>query len=321
MKNPILILFFLLIAASPLRAESQLLDQVAAVVNDDVITQSELDVLLRPLYDQYKKEGTPEQAALKLGEARQKLLNQLVEDRLVFQEAKTQKIEIDEAQIDAEIARFKERFKSEKELDDALQQEGLSMKEMRERVRRQAMIRRLQDMEIRSRVVISPMEIEKFYNEHPSEFASGEKIRVRSITIRKDEVAREKGLKDERAKKKIEDLRKKILSGESFGKLAKDFSEDTGAESEGLGDWLAPGDMIPEIDAVLFSLKQGEVSQVIESPLGYHLFRVEEKKDKFKKTFEEARDEIYNVLFMQKSQERFQEWMKELKRNAYISIR
>jgi peptidyl-prolyl cis-trans isomerase SurA len=79
--------------------------------------------------------------------------------------------------------------------------------------------------------------------------------------------------------------------------------------------------MIPEIDAVLFSLKEGEVSQVIESPLGYHLFRVEEKKEKFKKSFEEAREDIYGMLYQQKSQERFQEWMKELKRNAYISIR
>jgi peptidyl-prolyl cis-trans isomerase SurA len=213
MKKLILTLFLILTAASPLKAESQLLDQVAAVVNDEIITQSELDVLLRPLYDQYKKEGSPDEAVQKLGEARQKLLNQLVEDRLVFQEAKTQKIEIDENEIDDELARFKDRFKSDKELEDALQREGLSMKEMRERIRRQSMIRRLQDMEIRSRVVVSPLEIEKFYKENSDEFASGEKIRVRSITIRKDEVAREKGLKDERAKKRIEDLRKRIASG------------------------------------------------------------------------------------------------------------
>jgi peptidyl-prolyl cis-trans isomerase SurA len=321
MKRTVTALMFLFYAAAPLCAESQFLDQVAAVVNDEVITQSELDALLRPLFEQYKKDIPPEEVAVKMGEARQKLLNQLVEDRLVFQEAKNQKIEIDEAEIDAEVARFKERFKTDQELEDALHKEGLSLKEMRERIKRQAMIRRLQDMEIRSRVVISPLEIEKYYQDHAEEFASGERIRVRSITIRKDDIAREKGLKDERAKKKIEEIRKKVLSGDSFSNLAKEFSEDTSAENEGLGDWLSPGDMIPEIDAVLFKLKQGEISQVIESPLGYHLFRLEEKQEQFKKTFEEARDEIYGKLFYLKSQERFQEWMKELKRNAYVSVR
>lgn len=314
-------LFLFFVFSATLHAESQLLDQVAAVVNDEVITQSELDMMLRPLYEQYKQEMPAEHIPEKMDEARQKLLNQLVEDRLVFQEAKNQKIEIDEGEIDEEIARFKERFKSEQELEDALEREGLSLTQMRDRIRRQAMIRRLQDMEIRSRIVISPLEIEKYYQEHGEEFSSGEKILVRSITIRKDEVAREKGLKDENAKERIENLRKRTLSGESFGTLAKASSEDTNAEKEGLGDWLSPGDMIPEIDAVLFNLNAGEISQVIESPMGYHLFRIEEKKEQYKQGFEEARDEIQGKLFYQKSQERFQEWMRELKRYAYISIR
>lgn len=321
MKHVIYTLISLFVVSAPLYAESQLLDQVAAVVNDEVITQSEVDIMLRPLFEQYKQEIPQEQLALKLGEARQKLLNQLVEDRLVYQEAKNKKIEIDEGEIDKEIEQFKERFKTEQELENVLQREGMSLTSMRDRIRRQAMIRRLQDMEIRGRIVISPLEIETYYKDHAEEFSSGEKILVRSITIRKDEIAREKGMKDEAAKKKIEDLRKRVLSGESFGALAKESSEDTHAVNEGLADWISPGEMIPEIDAVLFNLKQGEVSPIVESPMGYHLFRIEEKKEQFNKSFEEARDEIYGALFHIKSQQRFQDWMKELKRNAYISIR
>lgn len=314
-------LILCLIWASPAYAQGQLLDQVAAVVNDEVITQSEVDTFLRPLYEEYKADHAPEEMAQVMNDARQKLLNQLIEDRLAYLEAKNQKIEVDEASIDRDMEIFKKRFKSEAEFEALMQKEGLSLKEMRERSRRQAMIRQLQDREVRSRIVVSPLDVEAYYNQHPNEFSGEDQIKVRSITIKKDDVAREKGLKDEKAKNQIEGLRQQILSGESFGPLAKQFSQDTNAEKEGLGDWMQRGSMIPIIDEVIFNLKQGEVSAVVESPMGYHLFRVEEKKEKYKMTLEEAREEIYARIYQEKSRERFEKWMKDLKRNAYISIR
>lgn len=319
--KPVIIALIAAFLASPLaHAESQVLDQVAAVVNDEIITQSEMDMFLRPIYEDYKKQFSGEELAQKMYEARQKLLNQLVEDRLVYQEAKTQKIEIDEALIDRDMEAFKKRFKNETEMEDMLAHEGMNLKEMRERMKRQAMIRQLQDREIRARVVVSPAEVETYFNEHPEGFSGTEKIKVRSFTIKKDDTAREKGLKDEASRNKIEDIRKKILSGESFGELAKQFSQDTNAPQEGLGDWMERGSMIPIIDEVIFNLKRGEISKVVESPMGYHLFRIEEKQEKFQKTLAESRDEIFGILYQKKSQERFQEWMKDLKRNAYISL-
>ncbi len=320
--KPFYLSLILILFAAPLASagESQVLDQVAAVVNDEVITQSEMDIFLRPVYEDYKREYAGENLAQKMFEAREKLLNQLVEDRLAYQEAKNQKIEIDEAIIDKDIDDLKKRFKKEGDLEDMLGKDGLNLKTMRDRIRRQAMIRQLQDREIRARVVVSPIEVEAYYNEHPEEFSGTEKIRVRSFTIKKDDTAREKGLKDETSRTKIEDIRKKILSGENFGELAKKFSEDTNAANEGMGDWMEHGSMIPIIDEVIFNLKQGEISQVIESPMGYHLFRVEEKQQKYHLTLEQAREQVYARIYQKKSQDRFQEWMKDLKRNAYISL-
>lgn len=320
MKPFILALILAFLAPSMVHADSQVLDQVAAVVNDEIITQSEMDVFLRPIYEDYKKQYSGEELAQKMFEARQKLLSQLVEDRLVYQEAKNQKIEVDEAMIDRDMEEFKKRFKSETEMEDMLSREGMNLKEMRERMKRQAMIRQIQDREIRARVVVSPAEVETFYNEHPEEFSGTEKIKVRSFTIKKDETAREKGLKDEASRNRIEEIRKKILSGESFGELAKQFSQDTNAAQEGLGDWMEHGSMIPIIDEVIFNLKKGEISKVVESPMGYHLFRIEEKQEKYHKTLAESREQIFGILYQKKSQERFQEWLKDLKRNAYISL-
>lgn len=322
MRPLILSLFLLIPFASPLLAESQLVDQVVAVVNDEVITQSELDTLLRPIYMEYKKDYPDQNQLMQMmSEARQKLLNQLIEDRLVYQEAKSQKIEVDEVTLDQDIEEFKSRFKTESELEDALHQDGLNFNEMRERFRKQAMIRQLHDKEVRSHVVVSPLEVERYYKDHPEKFSGKDQIRVRSITVKKDEEISAKGLKDEAAKNLIEDLRKKIIAGKDFAELAKRFSEDTSAKEGGLGDWIEAGQMIPVIDDVIFKLKKDEVSQVIETPMGYHIFRLEERKEQYAKKFEEVRDQIYGMLFQQKSIERFQEWMKDLKRNAYISLR
>ncbi len=322
--KPFVTFFFLLCLLAPgvLAAQDrQLLDQVVAVVNDEPITQSELDMLMRPMYEQYRKDYQGEKLMRVMTEVHNKLLNQLIEDRLVFQEAKSQGIEIDEAAIDEQIEEFKKRFKNENEMEDAMRKEGLTLSDMRERLRRQAMIRRLHDTEIRTKVVVSPMEVEDYYEKNPREFSSQGQLRVRSITIKKSGDAQVKGLTDEAAKSKIEDLRQKILGGEDFGRLAKQYSEDISAKQGGFSDWIERGAMIPAIDEVIFKLKAGEVSGVIETEMGYHLFRVEEIKEPYKKNLEEVRDQIYAKLFSIKAQERFREWTQELKRNAYISIR
>jgi parvulin-like peptidyl-prolyl isomerase len=81
------------------------------------------------------------------------------------------------------------------------------------------------------------------------------------------------------------------------------------------------GDVIPAIGDVIFKLKPNEVSEMVETSMGYHLFRLEERKEGHKRSFEEARDEIFSKIFREKGSEQFRLWMEELKRKAYISVR
>jgi peptidyl-prolyl cis-trans isomerase SurA len=105
-------------------ARAELLDRIVAVVNDEPITQSELDILLRPIYDEYKMEFRGEELVTQLNEVRQKLLSQLIEDRLVFQKAKELGIEADAMMIDQKINTFQERFGNAIEMEDALRSQG-----------------------------------------------------------------------------------------------------------------------------------------------------------------------------------------------------
>lgn len=322
MKRIILILSLLAAMVQPVvYAETQLVDRIVAVVNDEIITQSELDVYLRAIYAQYKTENEGEKLMELMTEARTKLLNQMIEDRLVFQKAKKEALEVPEEEVDKMFDEFKKRFKDDAEMNVMMKREGVTLTTVRDRLYRQAMIQKLQDMEIRSKVVISPNEIDEYYEAHPEEFIEEEQIKVRSITVKKSDEAREKGLTDEAAKEKIQNLRKMIVEGSDFAQLATANSEDTRSKDGGLSDWVRRGEMISVIDQVIFQIEKGKVSEIIETPMGYHIFRVEEKKEGKKHNLEEMRDAIFGRIFKKKAEERFNEWMRELKKEAYISIR
>src|SRR5690349_7534023 len=184
-------------------AQRELLDKVVAVVNDEPITQSELDLLLRPLYDEYRQEYSQEEVMAKLNEARQKLLNQLIEDKLVVQAAVKAGVQVDAAEVDKGLEEFKKRFPSQTAMEDLLKEQGITMGDLRKRLEKQAMMREMHDMEIRSKVVISPKEIEDYYSKNAAKFDKEPRLKVRSITIKKSYESRDKGLADDEAQGKI----------------------------------------------------------------------------------------------------------------------
>lgn len=318
---PFLILTTLVFSAPAAYAQAQLLDQVIAVVNDDAITQSELDSILRPIYEDYKQRYSGDKLFRELNEARTKLLNQIIEDRLVYQAAKEKKIQVDSLKIDEQIEAFQKKFSTALAMEEALSQQGVTLHGLRERLEKQEMVRQLHDQEVRAKVIVSPSEIEKYFIEHPEKFTTKDRLRVRSITIKKSDEAREKGLKDEAALETVHALEKKIQEGGDFEALAKENSQDVNAKDGGLGEWVERGAMIDAIDQVIFKLKLGETSRVLETAMGYHLFRCEERQAGNKRNLEDVRDEIYGRIYQEKSTARFDEWLKELKSKAYISVR
>ena len=322
MKNLILVVFaFFLCLPLAHAAEQELLDRVVAVVNDEVITQAELDTFLRPIYEQYSKEYSGAELMKAINEVRQKILSQMIEDKLVYQEAVAQGIEVKDEDVDKEFQEFKAKMEKPEDLDEMLEREGLTMKSLRERLKKQAMVRQLQDREIRSKVIVSPAETENFFKNNPAQFKVKERVRVRSLTIKQSEEARAKGLTDEKAKQKMDLLDQKIKLYRNFDQVVKDFSEDSHAKQAGLGEWIERGAMIESVDEVIFKTPVGQITGIVETPIGYHIFRVEAKEPEKVRTFEEVKDQIAGYLFQQKSNARFRAWMEEVKKAAYISIK
>lgn len=302
-------------------AKQELLDRVVAVVNDDVITQSEMDGLLRPLYEEYMRDYSGQTVMRKLAEAQEKLLSQLIEDRLVYQEAVKKKLTVGEAEINRELTAFKERFGGEANFEEVLRHENLSVKDLEEKIKKQALIRKLHEMEVRSKVIVSPREIEEYFAQHQSDFSAPEQIRIRSLTIKKSDESRAKGVTDEDALSRLRALQARAQQGEDFDKLVEENSEDRHADQGGKGNWILRGQMIPAVDEVIFNTPEGQITDMIETPIGYHLFKVVEKQAPVQRTFEQVRDQIDEILFQQKTEERFDRWMEDLRKDAYISIK
>jgi len=303
---------------------------IVAVVNDEVVTQAELDRALAPIYLQMQAALKPEELALQVEEVKQKVLEQIIEERLMLQEARDPRpievskgrigtpppIEVTDEEVDEMLAEAQEHFDSSGAFAQAMELQGVSLEVLRERYREQITIRKLIDRECRYRVVVSPTEVTDYYQANSKEFISPPAVQVAAILIRSKGV-----LGGPRARTSAEDLRKRLMAGEAFQELAERYSEGLNAKGGGRIGWLEQGRSRPEIEAALFKLKLGEISQVIETPAGFHIFRIESTRPSRKAELKEIEGRIRHMLINQKAGKKYETWIKKLKSEAYITIK
>jgi peptidyl-prolyl cis-trans isomerase C len=173
--------------------------------------------------------------------------------------------------------------------------------------------------EVIDKIKVSEEDMNLYYKSHKNEFTVPEQVKARHILIRVDKSASEEDKK--KAKEKAEALLKQIKKGEDFEKLASEFSEDPGSKKKG-GDlgYFSRGKMIKPFEDAAFSLKPGEVSEVVETPFGYHIIKVADKKPEEVQPFEKVKDEVRNKVFEEFRQARVKEFIDKALRDAKAEI-
>ena len=312
----LILLYAVLLFPACLKAE--IVDGIVAVVNNEVVTQAELNAILLPLYTQYKSTYSDEELLMKIDEAKKNILYKLIEDKLILQEAHKIGMPATDEEVAERLEQIKSQFSSSEEFKSALASQGLTVVDLKEKYREQIMIKKMVNREVRSRVSVTPIEIALFYEKNKDDFNLPAQVKVMTIMIRKSEADPESNTD---SLKKIKMIELKIAEGEDFAKLAREYSQDPSAVDGGDMGYINKGQMMKKIDEVIFSLQPGEISETIETPVGYHVFKIVEVKEAGAESFDEARMQIENYLFQEKAKERFDEWMTNLKENAYISVK
>jgi len=289
-------------------------EKIVAVVNDDVITASEVDAILHPLYEKYKQVYSGDELITNIRKARKEAIDQLIERKLITQEAKTQGIDVPQETMDRQMAEIQARFGGRENLIEALERDGITYEELSQKIRAQLNAKALVQQILMTRVSVSPQAIEVYYNDHREQFQEDEKIHAYHLFIKK-----EAGGAEEARKKAAKSL-ERIRQGEDFSVVVREMSEGPNADKGGDLGFFPRGTLIKDIEEVAFSLQPGDVSGVIESPIGFHILRVEARRKSRLKPLSEAYHEIEERLFQHKAAEVRKEWVSELKEKAYIEI-
>jgi peptidyl-prolyl cis-trans isomerase SurA len=297
-----------LLAASPARAETA--NRIIAVINDDIITEAELaEHVEAMLAERDAPEGaTPAQVM-------QEMLRRLIQQRLILQEAKREGVVVGGDEIAKRLDEMAQRAGSPETFESLLEEQGLTRDQLKEQIRDQMMIERVIASKVKSTIMVSPQEVAQEIEAHPELAKTGDRIRASHLLVRVDERRSE-----EDAKALAERLRQELADGADFDALAKQHSEDSHARQGGDMGWVAQGELMPELDAVLFGLEPGAVSPPVKSRLGFHLLRAGERRPASSLTVMEAHAEVYQMLFQRKYQDVLSRWLKGLADRAFVQV-
>ncbi|MDD5424387.1 MAG: peptidylprolyl isomerase [Candidatus Omnitrophica bacterium] len=291
-------------------------NKILAVVNDEVLTQADLDIALGQIKADLENEYSGAELAAKVEAARKDYLSQMIEDKLILQEAKKMGVLVDDAEVEEQFKQIKSKFPSDDVFYSEVQKAGISTEVLKKRYRENIMMGKLVSHEVREKVVVTPSEIDDYFKKHSEEFKAPEAVHVRVIMLRFDDKSG-----PPEVKQKADDIMKLIKEGRDFGELATLYSQGLKSEEGGDFGFVEKGQMREDFDKVIFAMKAGEVSDPVKADTGYFIFKVEEKRDARTRTLSEARDDIENIIYREKAQQRYLDWMAKLKRDAFIQIK
>jgi parvulin-like peptidyl-prolyl isomerase len=316
----VLILLGVILLCAPVRAE--VVDKIIAVVNDEIITLYEFNTAFEPyrknIENTYK--GTDKEAVIK--QSREAFLQRLIDNILIEQEAKKSGAGIivkDEEVMEVLQDILAKQKLSMQEFSKNLAKEGKSLDSVKKEIRGQMMRARLLRREVKSKILVSDEEIGEYYNKNRQEYEGKETVRIKQILL----VLPPNADKTIIAKVKNEamQLHKRIKNGESFDLLALNYSQGPAAAQGGDVGFIGRGTIIPEVEAAAFSLPVGQVSEVIESSVGFHIIQVVDKKGAGLKPIAVVREEIKTKIEDEKLDKNFDEWIASVRAKSHIELK
>ncbi|EDY20425.1 PpiC-type peptidyl-prolyl cis-trans isomerase [Chthoniobacter flavus Ellin428] len=303
------------LAISTFTARAQeVLDGIAAVVNSDVVTFSQVRELVGPKEKQAHETLKGQELVEKIKEIRTEAINDLIDRALIIQEFKTKGYTIPDYFIDDRIQGIiKDEFGNDRQAFlRTLAAQNYTLEKFRDLQKDMIIVSEMRKQAVKGATSVPDAKITAYYKEHLEEYSQPEQMKLRMIAIR--------GVENDSRRKMIDEIRQKIVGGAEFGDLARMYSEDSSQEQYGDWGWIDRKKLNESLTKTAFSLKPGEMSQVVELGGSYYLLYCEAKKPATVKPLKDVHDEIEKVLLQTERQQQQADWLAKLRRKAYIKM-
>ncbi len=296
-----------------LHAQSEIVDGVAAIVNDDVITISEVRTVVAPREQALRQMLSGQELIDKVKEARLATLKDLIDRKLVIQEFKKKEFNLPPFHVENQIDTIvRERFGGDrKKFLQELSNQGVSLAEFRENERERMVVLAMQQARSRNMPLISPRAIEDFYNNNKPLFTSDPKVKLRLIAINNTDAS---------SKEYVDQVRQKLVEGAEFDKIAQLYSEDPSRDLGGDWGWIETDTLNETLTKIVFELPVKKVSKVYEQNGVFYIFYIEDKEFAVTQPLSEVREMIKKRLEEGERQKMYETWINSLREKAYIKM-
>jgi peptidyl-prolyl cis-trans isomerase SurA len=289
-------------------ASAEIVDRIVAVVNNEIITLSDLNKAILPYKGNIEaSENSSEKKQELIQSLERDVLQQMIDRSLTSQQAAQYNIAVTKEDVDSAINNFMTANKMNKqELELALAGDGMTLEDYQKKMKEEILQSRLISRAVRSQVIITDSDIKTYYDAHQDAFTGVKKYHLRNILMKSET--------------DLEAIESKIGNPDSFEQLARVNSIASNASDGGDLGIFDINNFSEEIKSSLQTLKKGEHTPILFVGQGYQILFVEDIVVEGNKTLDQARDQIENILYKEQAEKRFKEWIESLKTHAHIKI-
>jgi peptidyl-prolyl cis-trans isomerase SurA len=284
-------------------------DRILATVGDEIITYAEYQKFVNGMENAEKKDSVDE-----------KILRILIEDKLMLSEAQKMGIDVSDTEVDQSVAELKDQHGLSPEgLKEMLVAEGLNEPGFRTIMKDKMKVSKLISMEIDSKIFVTDEEKNEYYKAHAMDYMDKpENIELKAVFL---------GLEDNASVTEVTDLKRKALKivsllrhGDNFEQIVEEYSDEPLKSLGGTMGTFKKGMLVPLLNNVAFTLKEGEISDPVWVKQGAYILRVVKKSGDGFQTFEAVKESIAKKIFMQKRENLMNDWIKKLWEKSLVKV-
>jgi parvulin-like peptidyl-prolyl isomerase len=313
LSTPVILAALLLLIAGPVSA--QVVEEIVAIVNDDIITLSEFREYHDSIYQMMRSQLQGEEFDKQYERTKKEMLDTMITDLLLLQMAEKKQYSVAE-----EVKNYVEKLKRDNNIESdaqfrqALLQQGIQYEQFLKQIEENLLRQVLVSQEVDRSIVVDETEGVNYYKLNQAEFIEPEEYKLRAIYL-----SAETRTADELEARKAE-IDDKINSNQDFTALAAGLGDSPLAENQGDLGFIKKGELDKVLEEAVVGLKTGETTPWVQAKNGWYRLKLEEKKESRLKPYDEVKKDIWEKIFLQKKTKKLTEFLKDLKAKNYIKI-